>query len=79
VWRDRFDASTMITLRRALKLTIFSRVWAPPPPLIRSSASLTSSAPSTLTAMSHGPSSPSSGIPSARACARLASEVGTPV
>src|SRR5258708_5488415 len=72
-------SSTMMTFFFAAKFTIFSRVCAAPPPLTRSSAALTSSAPSTLTSMDHGPSSPSRGMPQRVASARVSSDVGTPV
>ena len=41
-----FDSSTTTISRVVIDSTIFSRVWAPPPPLVRLNAGSTSSAPS---------------------------------
>jgi hypothetical protein len=75
---ESFDRSTIRMFTRADWLTIFSRVRAPPPPLMTLSEGSTSSAPSTQTSMDQGPSSLASGIPSFPACSRLCAEVGTP-
>ena len=47
-----FCSSTMQTNSREQAATIFSRVRAPPPPLMRASARVASSAPSTYTPIS---------------------------
>src|ERR1700743_1852027 len=67
----------MTTKRSAAAATIFSRRWAPPPPLISQPSGVTSSVPSI--AMSRRPSwsKSSTGIPSERAGSAVATEGAT--
>src|SRR6185436_10048305 len=67
-----------MTSRRLACATTFSRSSAPPRPLIRSSPGVTSSAPSIVRSTSRASSGSISGIPTVRASASAAAEVGTP-
>src|SRR5262245_44462015 len=72
-----FERSAMITNRRELAATIFSRTRAPPPPLIRSSLGSISSAPSIVRSSVPTLSRLVSRMPSAVASCCVASDVGT--
>ena len=74
----RFEASAMTIMRSDDIATIFSCNSAPPPPLMSRSSSSSSSAPSTVRSRNGTSSSVVRGMPSRSACARVASEVGTP-
>ena len=74
----RFDASAITSIRAEAEATIFSRNSAPPPPLISRSSLSSSSAPSMVRSSCGVSSSVVSRMPSRSACARVASEVGTP-
>ena len=68
----------MTTILRELEATIFSRVRAPPPPLMSTSGpSRISSAPSTVTSSSGVSSRVDRGMPRLRARSSEAMEVGT--
>src|SRR5579863_4321475 len=74
-----FDSSATITSRALALATIFSRSSAPPRPLIKFSVpSSTSSAPSIVKSTRGWSESVESGMPSARACSAVRSEVGIP-
>ncbi len=62
---------------RAAAATIFSRTWAPPPPLISQPAGSTWSAPSIAMSSSPTSSSVPTGRPSSRAAVSVAGEVAT--
>ncbi len=68
-----FSDETITTKRSAAAATIFSRVWAPPPPFTTHELGVTWSAPST--AMSRAPSSVTSCRPSSRAAFSVAGDV----
>src|SRR5262245_4353861 len=72
-----FDRSPMITNRRELAATIFSRTRAPPPPLIRLSLGSISSAPSMVRSSVSTSSRLVSRIPREVASCCVASDVGT--
>src|SRR5215218_1029146 len=65
------------TNRSAAAATIFSRRWAPPPPLISQPSGVTSSVPSMAMSSRVRRSKSSTGIPSSRACSSVATEVAT--
>ena len=71
------EPSTMQMKSLATAATIFSRVSAPPPPLIISRCSLTSSAPSTYTGRRSTSFSVSTGMPWPRRRSAVASELAT--
>ncbi len=72
-----FDWSAMHTNLRATAVTIFSRVNAPPPPLIMARWRVTSSAPSTYTGSSSTPFRSNTGMPSSLRRPAVASELAT--
>ena len=67
----------MTTKRSAAAATIFSRVWAPPPPLTSQPSGAIWSAPSIAMSSRSRRSKSSTGIPSPRACSPVATEVTT--
>ena len=67
----------MTTKRSAAAATIFSRRWAPPPPLISQPSGVTSSVPSIAMSSRSRESKSSTGMPSPRACSSVATEVAT--
>ena len=67
----------MTTKRSAAAATIFSRRWAPPPPLISQPSGVTSSVPSIAMSSRVELSNSSTGMPSSRACSSVATEVAT--
>jgi hypothetical protein len=71
------DWSTMQTKRSAMAAMIFSRVSAPPPPLIIRRPGSISSAPSTYTGMLPTASSGRTSMPSSRSSRVLSSELDT--
>ena len=74
---ESFDSSTIQTNFRLALATIFSRVSAPPPPLIRCRFLVASSAPSTYKDRSPVRLRSSTGIPIAPSLVALASELAT--
>ena len=72
-------SSAMTIMRAEAAATIFSRSSAPPPPLISVRSGPISSAPSMVRSSSGVSSNVVSGMPRLSACARVASEVGTPI
>ncbi len=69
--------SAMTTKRSAAAATIFSRWWAAPPPLISQPSGVTWSVPSIAMSSRSSELNSSTGIPSARACSSVATEVAT--
>ncbi len=69
--------SAMTTKRSAAAATIFSRRWAPPPPLISQPSGVTWSVPSIAMSSRRSWLNSSTGMPSPRACSSVATEVAT--
>ena len=69
--------SAMTTKRSAAAATIFSRRWAPPPPLISQPSGVTWSVPSIAMSSRSSSLNSSTGMPSSRACSSVATEVAT--
>ena len=67
----------MTTKRSAAAATIFSRRWAPPPPLISQPSGVTWSVPSIAMSSRSSSLNSSTGMPSSRACSSVATEVAT--
>ena len=67
----------MTTKRSAETATIFSRVWAPPPPLTSQRSGVTWSVPSIAMSSRSSDSNGSTGRPSSFACSSVATEVAT--
>ena len=67
----------MTTKRSAAAATIFSRRWAPPPPLISQPSGVTWSVPSIAMSRRCSSLNSSTGMPSSRACSSVATEVAT--
>ncbi len=67
----------MTTKRSAAAATIFSRRWAPPPPLISQPSGVTWSVPSIAMSRRFSSLNSSTGMPSSRACSSVATEVAT--
>ena len=63
--------------RSAAAATIFSRRWAPPPPLISQPSGVTWSVPSIAMSSRASSLNSSTGIPRPRACSSVATEVAT--